>query len=104
MFVKNSRPFKAFLTISGHILWIFLPKLALYIYIGNVISGGNPVARFMVSIHEYTELEARGPLVGKILSIAIMKKQNWKSQFFTMIWGGYLLKGRCPLKKLFSEF
>ena len=76
MFVKNSRPFKAFFTISGHILWIFGPKLALYIYIGNVIPGGNPATRFMVSSHEYAELEARRPLVGKILPIAIIKKQN----------------------------
>ena len=71
MFVYNSRPFRAFLSISGHILWIFGPKLALYIYIIKVISGGNPAARFRSPFHEFAELEARGPLVGKLLSIAI---------------------------------
>ena len=40
------------------------------------LTGGNPAARFMVSFHEYAELEARGPLVGKILSVATRKKQN----------------------------
>ena len=71
MFVKHFRPFKAFLAISDRILWICRPRLALYIYIGNVVPGDNPAAPFMLSFPEYTELEARRPLVGKILSIAI---------------------------------
>ena len=70
MFVYNFRPFEAFLAISGHILWFFRPKLALHIYIRTVVHVGNPAARFMLSFHEYAELEVRGPLVGKIFSIA----------------------------------
>ena len=54
-----------------HILLIFLPKLALYIYIGNTVPSNNPDARFGSPFHEYAELEARGPLVGKVLSIGI---------------------------------
>ena len=40
------------------------------IYIRNVVPGSNPAARFMLSFHEYAELEACGPLFGKIFSIA----------------------------------
>ena len=71
MSVKLSRPFKAFLAISDHILWICRPKISLYIYIGNVVPGGNPAAPFLLSFPEYAEFDARRPLVGKILSIAI---------------------------------
>ena len=59
------------LAILDHILLIFGPKLALYIYIGNTVPGNNPAARFSSPFYEYTELEAYGPLVGKLLSIAI---------------------------------
>ena len=51
------------------ILLIFGPKLALYIYIGNNVPGNNPAARFSSPFYEYAELEACGPLVGKILDI-----------------------------------
>ena len=69
MFLWNFRPFLAML---DHILLIFGPKLALYIYIiGNTVPGDNPAARFSSPFHENEELEARGPLVGKILSIRI---------------------------------
>ena len=71
MFVKLSRPLKAFLASLDHILWICRPKISLYIYIGNVVPGGNPAAPFMLSFSKYAELEALRPLVGKILSIAI---------------------------------
>jgi len=74
MFVKLSRPFKECLAISDHILWICRPKLPyifIYYNIGKVVPGGNPAAPFMLSFPKYAELEARRPLVGKILSIAI---------------------------------
>ena len=71
MFLWNCRPFKAFLAMLDHILLIFGPKLALYIYIGNTVPGNNPAARFSSPFHEYAELEAPGPLIGKILSIGI---------------------------------
>ena len=71
MFLWDFRPFKVFLAILDHILLIFGPKLALYIYIGNTVPGNNPAARFSSPFYEYAELEARGPLVGKILSIGI---------------------------------
>ena len=48
---------------------IFRPKLAL-IYIRDVVPGGNPVARFVLSFHEFAELETRGPLVVKVFLIA----------------------------------
>ena len=71
MFLLDFRPFKVFLAILDHILLIFGPKLALYIYIGNTVPGNNLAARFSSPFHKYAELEARGPLVGKILSIGI---------------------------------
>ena len=49
---------------------IFRHKLALYIYIRNVVPDGNQAARFMLSFREYAELDAHGPLFGKIFSIA----------------------------------
>ena len=60
---------KAFLAMLDLILLIFGPKLALYIYIGNTVPA---ITRpHVLARHFMAELEARGPLIGKILSIGI---------------------------------
>ena len=71
-----------------HILLIFGPKLALYIYIGNTVPGNNPAARFSLPFHEYAELEAPGPLIGKILSIGIKIKTKLKTTKIDLLMGG----------------
>ena len=71
MFIPNFSPFGVFLAILFQFLWIFGGKFALYFYKGNGVRGRNPIARFGSPFYEFSFLDALGPLVGKLLSIAI---------------------------------
>ena len=63
--LKHSWPFQVIYCVFLDLNWPYI-----YIYIRNIVPGGNPAARFMLSFHVYAELEACRPLFGKIISIA----------------------------------
>ena len=71
MFIPNFSPFGG---VFSHFIPIFVDfwgKSALYFYKGNGVRGRNPAARSGSPFYEFSFLDALGPLVGKLLSIAI---------------------------------